>query len=165
MVAVEEPSSGRRNMELFAHDIKQFMLGAISNFQMNGRHVIKDMLRFPTAFEQALIKLGLQHQIVTEAELKEAVTGRIARIGADMARYSRRGEWADHVPSPEALAFAIAGNYLSAADRTGIRFDHSDTLETFMRDRIEGLVDDVYKQLLEPKERTVRRNHMHDEIM
>ena len=110
-----------------------------------------------TKTEVDFLNFCLNQKLLSLQDLQDAVERRISGLGYEMykqatpsssIRRSREPQYADHVTSPEALAFAILHNRFTASQLGAIRFDHGDTPETFMQGRITTLVEDVMMQLM-----------------
>ncbi len=111
-----------------------------------------------TKTEVEFLNFCLNQKHLSLQEFYEAVEKRIIDIGYEMykqatpsasIRRSRAPEYADHVTSPEALAFAISRNRFTPAQLGAIDFDHGDTPATFMQGRTITLMEDVMKQLMD----------------
>jgi hypothetical protein len=89
----------------------------------------------------------LENDIVSEKEVEEEIHKKLLNLGLRMAHIATK-EYADHVPSSHALAYALKCGAVPAPAIRDIRFDHGDTAETFMRDEIENLVTDLLDDLV-----------------
>ena len=92
----------------------------------------------------------LDKKLVQEDFLRNLVHLRIMQIGRYMYGQTQRetSQWPDHVSSPEALAYAIKHNVFTTKELSQIRFDHDDTAETFMKEKVDYLDAEVLAQLL-----------------
>ncbi len=98
---------------------------------------------------------------ITEGEVLAMIKARIFVLGQEMAALSVRAkEYADHVPSPEALAYALQHQQVPEGDIRSIRFDHGDTKDTFMVGRVDDLPERIFQKLLaDPTPRVVCHEH------
>jgi hypothetical protein len=102
-----------------------------------------------TNLKRELLVLALNHNVISKEDILGWVTERIFAIGVEMADHSKRTkEWADHVPSREALAYALAHKQIPKDKTAWICFDDGDTAESFMRGRVDNLPEEVLEQLL-----------------
>ena len=96
-----------------------------------------------------ILKLTLQHKVMTNDQLLDQVTKRIWRIGTDMAiRSQARLEPASEVTSPQALAFALQHNKVPSEIAAAVCFDDGVTAGSFMQGEVDDLASDVLAQLL-----------------
>ncbi len=132
------------------------ILMSLADFRLVGGKIWRNHRWTKTEVE--FLNFCLNQKYLSLQEFFEAVEKRIIVLGYEMYKQatpssstmrSREPEYADHVTSPEALAFAILHKRFTTAQLGAIRFDHGDTAETFMQGRIITLVEDVMKQLME----------------
>ncbi len=132
------------------------ILVSLGYFRMLGANVWRNHRWTKTEVEFLNFCLNQKH--LSLKEFQEAVEKRIIALGFEMYRQatpsdsstkSREPQYADHVASPEALAFAILHKSFTPAQLGAICFDHGDDPETFWRDRINTLAEDIMKQLME----------------
>jgi hypothetical protein len=131
------------------------IVSCISNFEMIGGNVWRNF-RWTQA-EVEFLNFCLNQKHLSTEDFYEAVERRILAIGHKMykqatpsvsIRRSREPQYADHVTSPEALAFAIAKGKFTPVQLDAIAFDHGDKPETFMKGKTKTLVEDVMMQLM-----------------
>jgi hypothetical protein len=87
---------------------------------------------------------------LSDSDFHEAVRTQILNYAKAMYKQTaNRDNWvyADHVTSSHTLAYAIQQNHFTSGMVHFIRFDHDDTAETFMKGRVENLVENVMHQL------------------
>lgn len=99
------------------------------------------------------LKFCLEEEIIQHGTVLYLVEVRLSKIAKRQADMSARGTWADHVSSPHALAYAIQHGEFSPKELRKIRFDHGDTAETFMKGKVDDLVDKIMKDLVTEVER------------
>lgn len=107
------------------------------------------------------LQFCIQHEVITEEQIKVYIRDRILAFGhecGDEHVRSLNGKetvWPDHVFSPHALALALMWGTITEKETRMIKFDHGDTLETFISQYAdEKMADRVLAQLFEwkPKE-------------
>lgn len=86
--------------------------------------------------------------VLTHDELCRVVHHRLIELGRSLHEVSTR-DWADHIMSPHALAYAIQHDAFTQNELDQIKFDHDDTADTFMAGKIDNLVERVIKQMFE----------------
>lgn len=88
--------------------------------------------------------------MVSREDLSMAVSNALSTYGHTMYRLvdGKNGTPPDHVPSPEALAYALGQLPLCQLAPT-VRFNHGETLEHFLA-RADRLVERVVEELLAP---------------
>lgn len=85
----------------------------------------------------------LESEFVMPDELRDAVSEGIVLYGLQLYDQVLDGRlMPDHVASPEALAYALCSGRIPLKEVNGIKFDHDETLDSFMR-RAGGLLDKV----------------------
>ena len=107
-------------------------------------------------YHYEFVRFCLRPEIVSEKELQEMVRKRLLSWGREMYRWhvqARKTRWADQVPCPSALAFAIHEGELTCREISKIKFDHGDTAKTFGLELIKDLVSVTTTQLLQPERR------------
>lgn len=111
-----------------------------------------------------LIEELLDSELIRLEELRNAVSEGIVLYGVQLYDQVRDGRvMPDHVVSPEALAYALRSGRIPPKDARRIKFDHGESLESFMK-RSEGLLQKVMEELQqEPKAaQAVWPEHMGD---
>ncbi len=93
----------------------------------------------------------LQEQAVSEEELAGMVRTRLLKWGRTNYEWLfKKGgstKWPDHAPCSSALAFAIREGELTKREVARIKFDHGDTLDTFIESFAKDLVSIAVRQL------------------
>ncbi len=98
------------------------------------------------AWCRTFLRALFESRVFTPEDFREAVTQAVGTYGLAMYQQVLRGEYPDHVTSPQALAYVLRIGVLSPGVASGIRFDHGETLEQF-KARSEGLIEKIMKQL------------------
>jgi hypothetical protein len=89
----------------------------------------------------------LDGELVKPEELQSAVSEGIVLYGLQLYDEVRDGRvMPDHVASPEALAYALCSGRIPLKEAQRIKFDHGETLDSFMR-RAEDLLQRVMTAL------------------
>ena len=100
------------------------------------------------AISTKLLNIALDEKIISAAEVLEAIHERLLTLGAQAYdHHAKTGTEPDHVGSPHALAYAIRHQVLTPKQLENIRFDHGETIVTFMEGRVTDLKEDVLQKL------------------
>jgi hypothetical protein len=110
--------------------------------------VENDVLRLTgwTDQQARFIDFCLSEGHLPQAAYERIVEERVEQIGRQMLQDATKG-YADHVASPHALAYLLQRKRLAPKLVNKIRFDHSDTAETFYHNQVDDLIERVCTQL------------------
>lgn len=132
-------------MEKFFDGLRLTVLSAVSEIH------ISDILGSPLGWSNKhvhILRELLSTEVVCEADLHQAVHGRLCEMGRASYDEHRAGEHPDHTRSPEAFAYALLHNVFTPREEYRIRFDHGDTKESFIRSYENNIRERVVKALL-----------------
>lgn len=92
------------------------------------------------------LKALFENDVFKPEHFRTAVMAGVTICGLEMYDRVLRGEYPDHVGSPEALAYVLKSGAVTVDQATEIRFDHGETLAQFEA-RADRLIDDILRQL------------------
>lgn len=109
------------------------------------------------ASERRLVRQFLDAGFVGEEEVKAALHRALIKMARECYTQHRKGQYPDHTKNPCALAYGLVHKAFSPREVRKIRFDHGDTIESFIasfgcEDGGGRYLDKVFEQLTaEPK--------------
>lgn len=120
------------------------------NFELMDGHI--DHLTGWNNVDYQFLKFCMVNKIIDVRKLRDLVRKRLRKIGRDNFLYMKRLErlatqYADHVPSPIALAFAIEEGEFAPFELEQINFDHGDNAETFMLEERKAFLTSIVRQI------------------
>lgn len=132
----------------FMQDLRSTTFSAIARIALSDDRL--NWLMFGWGNTSArVLKLLIAEEIITEEELLSALDALLKITGRRSYDQHKRGEYPDHTISPQALAYALQNGQFTEKEKYGIKFDHGDTIQTFIESYNSGdLRRTVLDQLL-----------------
>lgn len=126
---------------LLLEDLKKLDISLINDYALKNENIIN------YAYSQKIID-----DFSIESALETAV---LAKARSDYELMIKEGRnriiYADHISSPECLAYGLQKSNFSKEEIKNIPFDHNETAETFQKDyNKKNLLSILRKELLEP---------------
>lgn len=134
---------------IFSRDLRLATLGFLEQLTVTGGFM-GSFDGVDSATKRILISL-LRENVISRKDVEDAVHKALVAAGKRALLQCARGDWPDHVISPQALAYVIELKLLSPKEIVSIKFDHNETAESFpalYNPRGAGLCADIAEQLL-----------------
>ena len=126
--------------------LEDLVLKQLSQVELSGNDI--GYLGGWDSLSTTLLNLALDEKIIREKKVLEVIHERLLTLGAQAYdQHAKTGTEPDHVTSPHALAYAIRHQVLTPNQLASIRFDHSETIVTFMEGQVKTLSEDVLQKL------------------
>lgn len=149
----DRKSRSYSNSELFLAVFRDFVLEVVERVQFTS----SCSKRYPPGWDHDLAKLlsfAIRGKIISRMDVFALLGKKICRMGRSCFDQHLRGEYPDHTFWPEAFAYSLQNGEFSEEEVGKIRFDHEQTVETFIKQCGDPeLIEKCYRRLL-PKPRT-----------
>lgn len=100
-----------------------------------------------------LLAALVKETVVSREDISKWVHVRLLKIGRTCyEQHKQRRQYPDHTLSPSALAYALKHGEITHSEATSIKFDHGETVETFIEIYERGIAEKVLEQLLTERE-------------
>ena len=135
----------------FQHNLKQAVLDALGSVELSGPHVM------PFGWDNRsarILAVLLEEEVLQKQDVVDHIHPRLIELGRRCFEQYQRGEYPDHTISPEAFAYALHHREFSHKEERGIRFDHGETVASFINEynKNDALPERIFQQLITEKQ-------------